>query len=184
MLENHVSFAVIVLLKFVAYRSSTCMLGSQTLHNHLLLLDRAPSPCGNVTSKFTRLKHTIRRYHHILQDSDRLWQAFTSSVDRETYAIRYALLYFSKQVILLVTFAAKLKGGRLALYMYWSPPTYSPAVWLDNDLNQSCETPCKKSNVIYLLQCKRCGLLYVGETGQPLHSFLLTATVSTSHIVE
>ena len=28
---------------------------------------------------------------------------------------------------------------------------------------------CKSSNVIYLLTCRRCGLQYVGETGQPLH---------------
>ena len=29
---------------------------------------------------------------------------------------------------------------------------------------------CKSSNVIYLIQCRRCGHQYVGETGQPLHS--------------
>ena len=28
---------------------------------------------------------------------------------------------------------------------------------------------CKSSNVIYLITCRRCGLQYVGETGQPLH---------------
>ena len=28
---------------------------------------------------------------------------------------------------------------------------------------------CKSSNVIYLITCMRCGLQYVGETGQPLH---------------
>ena len=28
---------------------------------------------------------------------------------------------------------------------------------------------CKSSNVIYLIQCKRCGHQYVGETGQPVH---------------
>ena len=28
---------------------------------------------------------------------------------------------------------------------------------------------CKSSNVIYLITCRRCGLHYVGETGQPLH---------------
>ena len=29
---------------------------------------------------------------------------------------------------------------------------------------------CKPSNVIYLITCKRCGLEYVGDTGQPLHT--------------
>ena len=28
---------------------------------------------------------------------------------------------------------------------------------------------CKSSNVIYLITCRRCGLQYVGEMGQPLH---------------
>ena len=28
---------------------------------------------------------------------------------------------------------------------------------------------CKSSNVIYLITCRRCGLKYVGETGQPHH---------------
>ena len=28
---------------------------------------------------------------------------------------------------------------------------------------------CKSSNVIYLITCRRCGIQYVGETGQPLH---------------
>ena len=28
---------------------------------------------------------------------------------------------------------------------------------------------CKSSNAIYLNACRRCGLQYVGETGQPLH---------------
>ena len=28
---------------------------------------------------------------------------------------------------------------------------------------------CKTSNIIYLIECRRCGLQYVGESGQPLH---------------
>ena len=28
---------------------------------------------------------------------------------------------------------------------------------------------CKSSNVISLVECKRCGHWYLGETGQPLH---------------
>ena len=28
---------------------------------------------------------------------------------------------------------------------------------------------CKSSSVIYLITCRRCGLQYVGEMGQPLH---------------
>ena len=28
---------------------------------------------------------------------------------------------------------------------------------------------CKSSNVIYLITCRKCGLQYVGEMGQPLH---------------
>ena len=29
---------------------------------------------------------------------------------------------------------------------------------------------CKSYNIIYLIQCRRCGHQYVGETGQPLHN--------------
>ena len=28
---------------------------------------------------------------------------------------------------------------------------------------------CKTSNIVYLIECRRCGLQYVGESGQPLH---------------
>ena len=28
---------------------------------------------------------------------------------------------------------------------------------------------CKTMNFIYLIECRRCGLQYVGESGQPLH---------------
>ena len=31
------------------------------------------------------------------------------------------------------------------------------------------QTSCKMSNVIYLRECRRCGLQYVGEMGQPLY---------------
>ena len=32
-------------------------------------------------------------------------------------------------------------------------------------LHATCET----SNIVYLIECRRCGLQYVGESGQPLH---------------
>ena len=28
---------------------------------------------------------------------------------------------------------------------------------------------CKTNNIVYLIECKKCGLQYVGESGQPLH---------------
>ena len=31
-------------------------------------------------------------------------------------------------------------------------------------------TSCETSNMIYLIQCRKCGLQYVEETGQPLHN--------------
>ena len=31
------------------------------------------------------------------------------------------------------------------------------------------QASCKSPDVIYLITCRRCGLQYVGETGQPLH---------------
>ena len=32
-----------------------------------------------------------------------------------------------------------------------------------------CQATCKTSNLIYLIECKKCGLQYVGETEQALH---------------
>ena len=40
---------------------------------------------------------------------------------------------------------------------------------------------CKTSNVIYLIQCKRCGQQYVGETGQALHCRLNNHRVDIVH---
>ena len=40
---------------------------------------------------------------------------------------------------------------------------------------------CKTSNVIYLIQCKRCGLQYVGETGQPLHNRMNSHRFNIAH---
>ena len=124
-----------------------------------------------------RLEKTIRRYHHILQDSDRLRQAFPSLpiiAFRRPRNLRDLLVRAAtspntgnppgnfrcearrcKTCPILVTtdtFASSVTGERFKLKLRAS---------------------CKTSNVIYLIQCRRCGLQYVGETGQPLHSRMI-----------
>ena len=42
-------------------------------------------------------------------------------------------------------------------------------------------TSCKTTNVIYLIQCSRCGLQYVGETGQPLHTQMNSHRFNIAH---
>ena len=52
--------------------------------------------------------------------------------------------------------------------------------------NLKLHASCKTSNMIYLKHCRRCGLQYVGETGQPLHSQINSHhfNISHSHIDE
>ena len=39
----------------------------------------------------------------------------------------------------------------------------------DNDFRVSATANCKMSNLIYLIECQKCGKQYVGETENPLH---------------
>ena len=38
------------------------------------------------------------------------------------------------------------------------------------------EFKCTTRNLVYLIQCRRCGLQYVGETGNPLHTRMNSQT--------
>ena len=121
-----------------------------------------------------RLEQTIRCYHHILQDLDRLRQAFPSlpiiafcrprnlrdllvgaaispNTSNPPGKFRCEARRWKTCPILVTTdtFASSVTGERFELKLWAS---------------------CKTSNIIYLIQCRRCGLQYMGETGQPLHS--------------
>ena len=94
------------------------------------------------------LEQTIRCYHRILQDLERLQEAIPSlpiiAFRRlRTYTIYcYERLYLSKKMMFLATFAARLEGARPS--PYWSPLIRSPAVWLVSILNESCMPPAKR----------------------------------------
>ena len=39
----------------------------------------------------------------------------------------------------------------------------------DEQFTIKIHASCKTNNIIYLIECKKCSLQYVGESGQPLH---------------
>ena len=42
-------------------------------------------------------------------------------------------------------------------------------------------TSCKTNNIVYLIECRRCGLQYVGESGQPLHKRINSHRFDVTH---
>ena len=40
---------------------------------------------------------------------------------------------------------------------------------------------CKTNNIVYLIECRRCGLQYVGESGQPLHKRMNSHRYDITH---
>ena len=76
-----------------------------------------------------RLEWTIRCYHHILQDSDRLRQAIPSfpiiTLCRPRN-LRDLMVFSLTKKISPATFAAKLEGAKAA--PFWLPLMYYPAV--------------------------------------------------------
>ena len=132
-----------------------------------------------------RLKQTIRRYHHILQDSDRLRQAFPSL---PIIAFRRPRNLCDLLVCAAISpntsnppdnFHCEARRCKTCPILVTTDTL--PAVWLDERFKLKLRASCKTSNVIYLIQCRRCGLQYVGETGQPLHSRMNSHRFNISH---
>ena len=131
------------------------------------------------------LERTIRCYHHILQDSERLRQAIPS--------------------LPIIAFHRPRNLSDLLVHAVISPETRDPPgnfrcearrcktcpILVATDTFASSMTgehfklklraSCKTTNVIYLIQCRRCGLQYVGETGQPLHSRMNSHRFDIAH---
>ena len=42
-------------------------------------------------------------------------------------------------------------------------------------------TTCKTNNIVYLIECRRYGLQYVGEPGQPLHKRMNSHSYDITH---
>ena len=66
----------------------------------------------------------------------------------------------------MATFPAVLEGVRTA--PYWSPQIRLSANQLAIAFKLKLRVSRKTSNIIYLIQCRKCGLQFVGETRQPL----------------
>ena len=67
---------------------------------------------------------------------------------------------------------------RCKLVLYWRLWTSSPATLLDRFIRWNL-APCKFSNIVYLIKCRRCGLQYVGKTvNHSVHESMFTGLTS------
>ena len=123
------------------------------------------------------LKWTIRHYHHILQDSEQLREAIKSlpiKAFRRPRNLRdllvHAVISPKKAVDSFGNFGCNARRCKTFPVLV-TTNTFSSSVTREHfklKLRASCQT----SNIIYLIQCRRCGLQYMGETGQPLHNWM------------
>ena len=128
---------------------------------------------------------TIRHYHHILQDSDRLRQAFPSLPiiafrrprNLRDLLVRAAISPNTSNP--LGNFRCKARRCKTCPILV-TTDTFASSVTGER-FKLKLRASCKTSNVIYLIQCRRCGLQYVGETGQPLHSRMNSHRFNISH---
>ena len=125
-------------------------------------------------------------YHQILQDSYRLRKAFPSL---PIIAFRRPRNLHNLPVRADITSKISDPPGtfRCEARMCKTCPLLVTTDMFSSSVTGECFklklcASCRTSNVIYLIQCRRCGLQYVGETGNP-SAFKLTAIVSTSPIV-
>ena len=149
------------------FYGSSSLLSNRRNSNHVPLVVRHHP-------NLLKLKRTIRRYHHNVQDSNWLQKAFpflpiiafrrprnlrdllvcadiTPKISDPPGNFRWEARRCKNCLILVTTdtFSSSKTGERFKLKLHAS---------------------CKTSNVIYLIQCRRCGHQYVGETEQPLRS--------------
>ena len=121
------------------------------------------------------LERTIRRYHHILQDSEWLREAIPSLpiiVFRRPRNLWELLVHSvispEEAVDSFCNFRCKARRSKTCPILV-TTDTFSSSVTGEH-FKLKLSASCKTSNIIYLIQCRRCGLQYVGETGQPLHN--------------
>ena len=133
-----------------------------------------------------KFERTIRRYHHILQDLDWLWKAFpflpiiAFRSPRNLHNVLVCANITSKISDPPGNFCCKSRRCKTCPILV-TTEAFSSSVTGER-FKLKLRAYCKTSNVIYLIQCRRCSLQYVGETGNP-SAFKLTAIVSTSPIV-
>ena len=120
-----------------------------------------------------KLQRTIRRYHHILQDSERLREAIPSLPiiafrrPRNLRDLLVRAIVSPKNSDVPGNFRCEARRCKTCPILV-TTDTFTSSVTGER-FNLKLRASCKTSNIIYLIQCRRCGLQYVGETGQPLH---------------
>ena len=116
------------------------------------------------------LKRTIRRYHHILQDSERLREAIPSL---PTIAFHHPKNVHNLLVCAIISSDMNNVSGNFccdAERCKTCPILVTTDTFISKVTGECFKlklcTACKTSNIIYLIQCRRCGLQYEGD---PLH---------------
>ena len=120
-----------------------------------------------------KLEQTIRHYHYILQDSERLREAIPSlpiNAFRRPRNLRDLLvraIISPEKSDVPGNFRCEARRCKTCPILVTTDMFTSSVT--GERFNLKLRASCKTSNIIYLIQCRRCGLQYVGETGQPLH---------------
>ena len=116
-----------------------------------------------------RLERTIRHYHHILQDLDRLRQAIPSSP-----IIAFHRLRNIRDLLVCADISPKIRDPpgnfRCKARRCKTCPILITTDTFASSVTGECfklklHASSKTTNVLYLIQCRRCGLQYVKETG-------------------
>ena len=120
-------------------------------------------------------ERTIKRYHHILQDSERLREAIPSlpiiAIHRPRNLLDllvHAVISPKKAVDSFGNFRCEARRCKTCPILV-TTDTFSSSVTGEH-LKLKLRAFCKTANIIYLIQCRRCGLQYVDQTRQPLHN--------------
>ena len=118
-------------------------------------------------------KRTIRRYHHIIQDSEHLQKVIPTLT---IMAFRHPRNL--RDLLVCVTTSPEISDVAGNFRCQAKRCNTCPILVTTNAFASSVTgelfklklcASCKTSNIIYLVQCRRCGVQYVGESGQPLH---------------
>ena len=120
------------------------------------------------------LGHTTKKRHKILHTSDRLRQAFPAPP-----IIAYRRPKNICDLLLCAEIKPATQSGTLGNHPCGQsrcktcPILLSMAEFASKSTGRKNQlkvaATCKTSNVVYLIQCKKCGQQYVSETGQALH---------------
>jgi len=134
------------------------------------------------------LAATLHKHHDLLSSSDRLVRAFPEPpvvAYRRPKNLRDLLVHATLQAPQITakplgTTPCRGRGCKTcSMILPESTKVVSHTTKASFPLQVSAS--CKTSDIIYLLQCRRCSAQYVGETGQPLHARLNSHRSDVKH---